>query len=143
MTLSLKAADLLRTERLETRAKSALGILSNYLPPSTAHSLLAAYSFPALTAHLSTISTSSVLSTTYLPGRSSSSASLDADPESSGGNGGGAAALAAKKKKAASKGSRGVEMLKKVSTQGMKTMDSFFGKAAPKPKSGGTKRKAA
>lgn len=139
-----------RFDRAETRQKSAIGILLNYLPPTTSHALLSSYScvafrlatiafanvsscsFPALTAHQSTISTSSVLSSTYLPGRSSSS----------GPAGGGNAAAAAKKKKAATKGSRGVEALKTVSTKGMSKMESFFKKVERPAGKAGEKRKA-
>lgn len=79
-------------------------------------------SFAALEAQIAATSTSSALSSDYLPGRSNSS-------EGSGGSKGGAAAAAAKKKQLAKKGSRGVEMLKKASTQGMKPLSSFFTKA--------------
>lgn len=80
------------------------------------------YSFTALEAQIAATASSSVLSSTYLPGRSNSG-----DGES---KGGGAAAAAAKKKQLAKKGSRGVEMLKKASTQGMKPISSFFAKKA-------------
>ena len=73
---------------------------------------------------LESTTTSSVLSTTYLPGRSSSLALGD---EISG-NGFGAAAAAAKKRKLEAKGSRGVEMLKKVSTRGMKSLSDMWKK---------------
>lgn len=78
---------------------------------------------------LESTTTSSVLSTTYLPGRASSSALGDEIT----GNGFGAAAAAAKKRKLDAKGSRGVEMLKKVSTRGMKNLADMFS-AVPKAK---------
>ncbi|GAA5912073.1 hypothetical protein JCM5296_001359 [Sporobolomyces johnsonii] len=105
--------------QLETRQKYAVGVISNYLPPALAHTLLSAYSFPSLTAHLATTNTSSVLGTTYLPGRGS--AKLEAEASLGGG-------AAAKKRKAETKGSRGVEALKKVNTKGMKSLAEMFGK---------------
>ncbi|GAA5938189.1 hypothetical protein JCM1841_002838 [Sporobolomyces salmonicolor] len=105
--------------QLETRQKYAIGILSNYLPPALAHTLLSAYSFASLNAHLATTNTSSVLGTTYLPGRGS--AKLEAEVSLGGG-------AAAKKRKAETKGSRGVEALKKVNTKGMKSLAEMFGK---------------
>lgn len=117
--------------QLETRQKSAIGIISNYLPPAISKTLLASYAFPNLTKMLESTTTSSVLSTTYLPGRASSSALGDEIA----GNGFGAAAALAKKRKADAKGSRGVEMLKKVSTRGMKPLAAMFSavsKAKPK-----------
>ncbi|GAA5854086.1 hypothetical protein JCM8547_008220 [Rhodosporidiobolus lusitaniae] len=108
----------------EARQKYAIGIIANYLPPAVAQTLLSAYSFPALTTYLSSTSNSSVLGTTYLPGRGA--AKLEA-AELGGGS-------AAKKRKAeASKGSRGVEALKKVNTKGMATLASMFAKQ-PKAK---------
>ncbi|GAA6002947.1 hypothetical protein JCM10207_001913 [Rhodosporidiobolus poonsookiae] len=110
----------------EARQKYAVGIVSNYLPPALAHTLLSSYSFPALAAFLSTNTTSTVLTTTYLPGRGS--AKLD-----NGGAGDGGAGAAAKKRKAeASKGSRGVEALKKVNTKGMSSLKDLFGKQTAK-----------
>ena len=49
-------------------------------------------------------------------------------------NGFGAAAAAAKKRKLDSKGSRGVEALKKTSIRGMKTLSEMFAKPAAKKK---------
>ncbi|KAM0792333.1 hypothetical protein ACM66B_005016 [Microbotryomycetes sp. NB124-2] len=109
--------------QLESRTKTAVKVLANYLSPKHTDELLKAYSFEAMDEYLSTITTSSVLSTTYLPGRGGAGGSL----------GGGSAAL--KKKAAAAKGSRGVEMLKKVSTKNMNKLSSYFTKApAAKPR---------
>jgi len=98
--------------------------------------------FSALNAFLSSNTSSSFLGTTYLPGRGSSK--LDSDSSSLGG---GNAAAAAKKRKLESKGSRGVEALKKVNTKGMKSLAEMFGKAptagAAKTRSGATAAAAA
>ncbi|BGP48869.1 hypothetical protein JCM10450v2_004748 [Rhodotorula kratochvilovae] len=111
----------------ESRQKYAIGIIANYLPPTLAQTLLASYSFPALTAYLSSSSHSTVLGSTYLPGRGA--AKLEA--ALAGGELGGGAA--AKKRKAAeSKGSRGVEALKKVNTKGMASLKDMFGRQAAK-----------
>lgn len=84
-------------------------------------------SFPALTAYLSSSNVSSVLGSTYLPGRAA--AKLEA--ALAGADLGGGAAL--KKRKAAeSKGSRGVEALKKVNTKGMASLKDMFGRQAAK-----------
>ncbi|GAA5830974.1 hypothetical protein JCM5353_004459 [Sporobolomyces roseus] len=107
----------------ESRQKYAIGVISNYLPPALSHTLLSAYEFPALTAFLSSHTSSSFLGTTYLPGRGSSK--LDGDSALGGGN----AAAAAKKRKLESKGSRGVEALKKVNVKGMKSLAEMFGAA--------------
>ncbi|GAA6058895.1 hypothetical protein JCM10212_002847 [Sporobolomyces blumeae] len=114
------------SERLQTecRQKYAIGVLSNYLAPASAHTLLSAHEFPELKAFLgngNSIS-SSYLGTTYLPGRGSTKI------EGEGSLGGGAAAALAKKRKAETKGSRGVEALKKVNTKGMKSLAEMFGK---------------
>ncbi|BGP25340.1 ribonuclease H2, subunit B [Rhodotorula toruloides] len=106
----------------ESRQKYAIGVLGNYLPPSVTMTLLASYCFSALEAHLSTTTNSSVLNSTYLPGRGA--AKLEAS--FSGELGGGAAAK--KRKAEQSKGSRGVEALKKVNTKGMKSLKDLFGK---------------
>ncbi|BGP00213.1 Ribonuclease H2 subunit B [Rhodotorula toruloides] len=110
----------------ESRQKYAVGILANYLPPSVTKALLASYSFSELDAHLSTTTNSSVLNSTYLPGRGA--AKLEAS--FSGELGGGAAAK--KRKAEQSKGSRGVEALKKVNTKGMKSLKDLFGKQSQK-----------
>jgi ribonuclease H2 subunit B len=81
---------------------------------------------------LSSNTSSSFLGTTYLPGRGSSK---DSDASSLGG---GNAAAAAKKRKLESKGSRGVEALKKVNTKGMKSLAEMFGKQPPAKKAAGT-----
>ncbi|GJN91104.1 hypothetical protein Rhopal_004121-T1 [Rhodotorula paludigena] len=110
----------------EARQKYAISIIANYLPPTLAKSLLASYTFPELTKYLSANTTSNVLQTTYLPGRGS--AKLEANGESDQGFG-----AAAKKRKAEqSKGSRGVEALKKVNTKGMSSLKDLFGKQAAK-----------
>ncbi|GAA6032627.1 hypothetical protein JCM8097_004849 [Rhodosporidiobolus ruineniae] len=124
--------------QLESRQKYAIGVLSNYLPPALAHTLLSAYTFPSLTAYLSLNTSSAFLQTTYLPGRSSSSSNLD------GGDGadGGAGAAAKKRKAEASKGSRGVEALKKVNTKGMSSLKDLFGKQTAKAATEGPKKAA-
>lgn len=66
-----------------------------------------------------------MLSATYLPGRGGGGG---------GSNGFGAAAEKEKKRKAASKGSRGVEELKKVNTKGMKSLAEMFAKPPAKKK---------
>ena len=88
-------------------------------------------SFPALTAYLSlTTPNSVVLNTTYLPGRGSAKFDNAAGDDLGGGS-------AAKKRKAEqSKGSRGVEALKKVNTKGMKSLAELFGKQTAKAASG-------
>ncbi|BGP32821.1 hypothetical protein JCM10296v2_004605 [Rhodotorula toruloides] len=110
----------------ESRQKYAIGILANYLPPSVTKALAASYSFTALDAHLSSTTDSSVLNSTYLPGRGA--AKLEAS--FSGELGGGAAAK--KRKAEQSKGSRGVEALKKVNTKGMRSLKDLFGKQSQK-----------
>ncbi|GAA5960470.1 hypothetical protein JCM3765_003645 [Sporobolomyces pararoseus] len=122
----------------ESRQKYAIGILSNYLPPTLAHTLLSSYEFSALNSYLSSSTSSSFLTTNYLPGRSSSNSDL-----SEAALGGGNAAAAAKKRKLESKGSRGVEALKKVNTKGMKSLAEMFGKqsSAPKAAASATKGK--
>lgn len=99
--------------------------------PWTCTDILKTHSFPALTAYLSlTTPNSVVLNTTYLPGRGSAKPDNAAGDELGGGS-------AAKKRKAEqSKGSRGVEALKKVNTKGMKSLAELFGKQAAKPASG-------
>lgn len=94
-------------------------------PPCHLHLLLIQFlrRFPALEVHLASTTTSSVLSSTYLPGRGSSNGE-----GAEGGNGFGAAAAKEKKRKADAKGSQGVEALKKVNTKGMKKLDFFFTK---------------
>ncbi|KWU42449.1 hypothetical protein RHOSPDRAFT_36057 [Rhodotorula sp. JG-1b] len=115
----------------ESRQKYAIGIIANYLPPAVTKQLLAAYDFPALTAYLSlTTPNSVVLNTTYLPGRGSAKFDNAAGDDLGGGS-------AAKKRKAEqSKGSRGVEALKKVNTKGMKSLAELFGKQTTKAASG-------
>ncbi|GAA5863946.1 hypothetical protein JCM3774_004427 [Rhodotorula dairenensis] len=115
----------------ESRQKYAIGIVANYLPPAVTKQLLAAYDFPALTAYLSlTTPNSVVLNTTYLPGRGSAKFDSATGDELGGGS-------AAKKRKAEqSKGSRGVEALKKVNTKGMKSLAELFGKQSTKTTSG-------
>ncbi|GAA6049720.1 hypothetical protein JCM3770_004426 [Rhodotorula araucariae] len=111
--------------QIESRKKYAVGIIANYLPPALAQTLLASYSFPALETYLSSSTHSTVLGSTYLPGRAA--AKLEA--ALAGGELGGGAA--AKKRKAAeSKGSRGVEALKKVNTKGMANLRDMFGRQA-------------
>ncbi|GAA5987944.1 hypothetical protein JCM10908_007279 [Rhodotorula pacifica] len=123
----------------ESRQKYAIGIIANYLPPAVTKQLLAAYDFPALTAYLSlTTPNSVVLNTTYLPGRGSAKFDSATGEELGGGS-------AAKKRKAEqSKGSRGVEALKKVNTKGMKSLAELFGKqtakAASAPSAAATKK---
>ncbi|KAI5480417.1 ribonuclease H2, subunit B [Pseudohyphozyma bogoriensis] len=108
--------------QLETRQKNSIAILANYLPPALAHKLSDTYSFKALKLHLATHTTSSVLSTTYLPGRGSSNGG-----EPSGG--GTAAAERAKKVKAENaKKSRGVRELESVNKKGMQTLTAMFAK---------------
>ncbi|GAA5964105.1 hypothetical protein JCM8115_005342 [Rhodotorula mucilaginosa] len=111
----------------ESRQKYAIGIIANYLPPVVTKQLLAAYDFPALTAYLSlTTPNSVVLNTTYLPGRASAKFDNATGDDLGGGS-------AAKKRKAVeSKGSRGVEALKKVNTKGMKSLAELFGKQTAK-----------
>ncbi|GAA5826564.1 hypothetical protein JCM11251_002431 [Rhodosporidiobolus azoricus] len=113
----------------EARQKYAIGIIANYLPPALAQTLLASYDFPALSAYLSTNTTSAFLDTTYLPGRGSAKFADDGADL-----GGGAAAAAKKRKAEASKGSRGVEALKKVNTKGMSSLKDMFAKQATAPK---------
>ncbi|BGP16923.1 hypothetical protein JCM10213_007368 [Rhodosporidiobolus nylandii] len=109
----------------ENRQRYAVGIIANYLPPALAQTLLSSYAFPALTAYLSANTGSTILGADYLVGRGS--AKLD-----NGGELGGGAAL--KKRKAeASKGSRGVEALKKVNTKGMSSLKDMFAKQSAKP----------
>ncbi|GAA5993483.1 hypothetical protein JCM5350_007977 [Sporobolomyces pararoseus] len=115
----------------ESRQKYAIGILSNYLPPNLAHILLSSYEFSALNSYLSSSTSSSFLTTNYLPGRSSSNSDLSGVEA---GLGGGNAAAAAKKRKLEAKGSRGVEALKKVNTKGMKSLAEMFGKQSTAPK---------
>ncbi|KAK4702243.1 ribonuclease H2 subunit B, partial [Phenoliferia sp. Uapishka_3] len=111
----------------ETRQKSAIGILSNYLPPPLSAALLASYSFPLLTAHLSLSSTttSSVLGMTYLPGRRN-----DGSVPASSSNGFGAAAAERDKKRKleSARTSRGVKELKGVNTKGMMKLTDMFKK---------------
>ncbi|KAK4053825.1 hypothetical protein OIV83_001481 [Microbotryomycetes sp. JL201] len=112
--------------QLESRTKTVVKVLSNYLDPKHADELLKAYSQVSLPhwtmeQHLSTITTSSILSTTYLPGRGGGGGA------EGGSLGGGSAAL--KKKAAVVKGSRGVEMLKKASTRNMNKLSTYFTKA--------------
>ncbi|GAA5891678.1 hypothetical protein JCM6882_006164 [Rhodosporidiobolus microsporus] len=111
----------------EARQRYAVGIIANYLPPALAQTLLASYTFPTLTAYLSTNTGSSVLNTTYLPGRGSAKFADDGADL-----GGGSAAK--KRKAEASKGSRGVEALKKVNTKGMSSLKDMFAKQATAPK---------
>ena len=88
--------------------------------------------FPSLTSFLSSShTTSSFLNTTYLPGRGGGGSSKLVDGGDSGALalGGGNAAAQAKKRKLESKGSRGVEALKKVNVKGMKSLKEMFGGA--------------
>ncbi|GAA5932053.1 uncharacterized protein JCM15063_001110 [Sporobolomyces koalae] len=122
----------------ESRQKYAIGVLSNYLAPKSTEALLAAYEFPNLVAYTSSHSTSAFLGTTYLPGRKNSDLDIEASASKLGG---GNAAAIAKKRKLESKGSRGVEALKKVNTRGMKSLAEMFGKqttTTTKPKSSST-----
>ena len=132
----------------ESRQKYAVGVVANYLPAKLAQNLLASYSyvrllllsalsllakltytlarsFPALSAYLSSTATSSVLGSTYLPGRAA--AKLEA---ALAGGDSGFGAAAKKRKAAESKGSRGVEALKKVNTKGMASLKDMFGRQA-------------
>ncbi|GAA5900235.1 hypothetical protein JCM8208_002060 [Rhodotorula glutinis] len=111
--------------QIESRQKYAVGVVANYLPPKLAQDLLASYSFPALSAYLSSSATSSVLGSTYLPGRAA--AKLEA---ALAGGDSGFGAAAKKRKAAESKGSRGVEALKKVNTKGMASLKDMFGRQA-------------
>lgn len=155
----------------ETRQKSAITILGNYLQPSLSLNLLASYtsvlsllfplppvaplpllpsfppspshlplhrptpfpphSFPLLTTHLAQNSstTSSVLGSTYLPGRGSSTGT----PGGGGGGAGTAAAERDKKRKAESaRTSRGVKELANVSKKGMMKLEDMFKRAPAK-----------
>lgn len=68
---------------------------------------------------------------TYLPGRGSAKMGGGVSPDDLGGG------SAAKKRKAEqSKGSRGVEALKKVNTKGMKSLAELFGKQTAKAPAG-------
>ncbi|SCV71368.1 BQ2448_2956 [Microbotryum intermedium] len=120
----------------EARQRVAVNLIGNYLPFATSMVLTEAYPCPTLDTHLTSLQSSSVLSATYHPGRTSGSGGGG----SGGAGGAGTAAAVAKAKKLASKGSMGVEQLKKVSTKGMKKLDSFFTKQPALPK--GVKRKA-
>lgn len=83
--------------------------------------------FPALTEHAASNNTSSVLNTSYLPGRSSSSSNLEGGVKPTGG--GSAAAEREKKKKAEkAKMSKGVKELQAASKVGMKKLTEMFGK---------------
>lgn len=109
------------------RQRSAITIISNYLPDATTKALAESYSFASPSnvhihgtdnvisnrfttleeASAETTRESIILSSTYLPGRNSSSAL--GDPIGGSGNGFGAAAKEKAKKAAAGKGGRGVE----------------------------------
>ncbi|BGP56040.1 hypothetical protein JCM8202v2_003649 [Rhodotorula sphaerocarpa] len=118
--------------QIESRQRYAVGIIANYLPASVAKELLGAYDFPALKAYLSLATPNSVvLDMTYLPGRGSAKMAGGISPDDLGGG------SAAKKRKAEqSKGSRGVEALKKVNTKGMKSLAELFGKQTAKAPAG-------
>ncbi|KAK4058820.1 hypothetical protein OIO90_000266 [Microbotryomycetes sp. JL221] len=105
--------------QMESRTKTAVGVIANYLSCDRAQALVNAYSFEAMDKYLATITTSSVLSSTYLPGRGGKEAGGDS-------LGGGAAAQ--KRKATVTKGSRGVEALKKVSTKSMSKLSTYFTK---------------
>ncbi|GAA5947970.1 hypothetical protein JCM3775_001143 [Rhodotorula graminis] len=124
--------------QIESRQKYAVGVVANYLPAKLVQDLLASYSFPALTAYLSSSATSSVLGSTYLPGRAA--AKLEA---ALAGGDSGFGAAAKKRKAAESKGSRGVEALKKVNTKGMASLKDMFGRQAAGKKPEAAKKEAA
>ncbi|SCZ89481.1 BZ3500_MvSof-1268-A1-R1_Chr1-1g01208 [Microbotryum saponariae] len=118
----------------EARQRVACSLVGNYLPLATSTLLSKAYPCPNLDTHLTSLQSSSVLSATYHPGRASTSGGGI-------GSGAGTAGAVAKAKKLASKGSMGVEQLKKVSTKGMKKLDSFFFKQPAPTGAKGVKRK--